>query len=97
MRNDIEDMKKNIRKILKKYGIVRAGIFGSFARGEQKKNSDIDILIEPPTDRKFSLLDLSGLKIELEEALNRKVDLVEYCVIRERIKSQILNDEVKLI
>jgi len=97
MKNDIRELKNKIRKILKKYGIVRAGLFGSFARGEQKKKSDIDILIEPPTDRKFSLLDLSGLKIELEETLKRKVDLVEYCVIRERIKSQILNDEVKLI
>ena len=97
MKNDIEDMKKKIRTILKKYGIVRAGIFGSYARGEQKKNSDVDILIEPPTDRKFSLLDLVGLEFELENILNKKVDLVSYKYIHPYLKEKILESEVNII
>lgn len=44
--NKIESIKKKIVPILKKHGVVRAGIFGSYARGEQNKNSDVDILIE---------------------------------------------------
>ena len=97
MKNDIEDMKKKIRKVLTKHGIVRAGIFGSYARGEQKKNSDVDILIEPPIDRKFSLLDLVGLEFELEKILNKKVDLLTYGGVNVYIKKDILNDELKLI
>ena len=94
---DIEKIKSKIVKILKKHGIVRAGIFGSYASGENKKNSDIDILIEVDKNRKFSLLDFVGLKLELEDVLKKKVDLVEYSVIKKRIRNQILNDEVKVI
>lgn len=43
---DINEIKNKIRKILKKNRVVRAGIFGSYARGEQKKKSDIDVLIQ---------------------------------------------------
>ena len=97
MKNDIEELKKKIRKVLTKHGIVRAGIFGSYARGEQKKNSDVDILIEPPIDRKFSLLDLVGLEFELEKILNKKVDLLTYGGVNVYIKRNILNDEMKII
>jgi hypothetical protein len=96
MNDEIKKMKPEIVKILKKNGVVRAGIFGSYARGEQKKGSDIDILIEIP-DMKFSLMDLIGLKLELEDLLGKKVDLVEYEVIKPRIKKGILEEEVKII
>jgi len=91
----IEQIKSKINRILKKYGVVRAGIFGSYARGEQKKDSDIDILIEPT--KNMSLLDLSGLKIELEEALGRKVDLVSYKYIHPYLKKRILESEMRII
>ena len=94
---DIEKIKSKIVKILRKHGIVRAGLFGSYARGENKKKSDVDILIEVDKNIKFSLLDFVGLKLELEDVLKKKVDLVEYSVIKERIRNQILNDEVKVI
>src|SRR3989338_10163695 len=70
----IEKIKPLIIKILKKEGIKKAGIFGSYARGEQKKNSDVDILVE----FNGSLLDLVGLEIELKKILKKKVDLVTY-------------------
>ena len=46
MNSRIEKLKPEIVKLLKKHKVVRAGIFGSYARGENKKGSDIDILIE---------------------------------------------------
>ena len=95
MKNDIEDMKKKIRKILKKCGIVRAGIFGSYARGEQKKNSDVDILIQPTKD--MSLLDFVHVKHELEDILGKKVDLVSYKYIHPYLKEKILESEVNII
>ena len=91
----IEKIKSKIIRILKKNNVVRAGIFGSYARGEEKKNSDIDILVE--INKKISLFDFAGIKIELEEKLGRKVDLVEYKMIKPRIKENILNSEVRII
>ena len=80
---------------MRKHRIKKAGLFGSYVRGEQKKNSDIDILIEPT--KNMSLLDLSGLKIELEKALSKKVDLVSYKYIHPYLKEKILRNEVSII
>ncbi|MFH1638408.1 MAG: nucleotidyltransferase domain-containing protein [Candidatus Woesearchaeota archaeon] len=76
--------KKKIRFILKSNGVVRAGIFGSYARGEQRKNSDVDILIQPPKGIGFGL---GGIKVELEETLKKKVHLVTYKYIHPRLNS----------
>lgn len=54
-----------------KYGIVRMGIFGSVARGEQTENSDVDICFEAPT-----LFTLARIKFDLEALLGSRVDLV---------------------
>jgi len=92
---NIGKIKPKIIKILKRYNIKKAGIFGSYVRGEQKKVSDIDILIEPA--RNMSLLDISGLKIELEKALDKKVDIISYKYIHPYLKDKILESEVKII
>ncbi len=81
--------------ILKKNGVVKAGIFGSYARGEEKKKSDIDFLIKI-TGRK-SLLDIVGLQLDLQERLRKKVDLIEYQEIHPSLKKQILNEEVRIL
>ncbi|KHO50976.1 MAG: hypothetical protein QT05_C0047G0025 [archaeon GW2011_AR13] len=52
----LDSIKLKIARILKNYGVVRAGIFGSYARGEQKKDSDIDILIELKEKNLVSLI-----------------------------------------
>ena len=92
---NIEEIKGKILPILKKYGVTRAGIFGSVVRGEARKDSDIDILVK--IESRMSLLDFAGLKLELEEALGRKVDLGEYSVIKPIIKEQILKEEVSIL
>ena len=92
----LDEIKKKIVKILKKNNVVRAGIFGSYARGEQKKNSDIDILVEI-NDKKMSLLGFIAIKHKIEDVLRKKVDLVEYKVIKPRIKQRILNEEIRII
>ncbi len=96
-KNGIQKFKPKIAKILKKYGIKKAGVFGSYARGDYKKTSDMDILIEIPKNLKFSLLDFVGLKYELEDAIGKKVDLVEYVMIRPELKKDILEEEVAII
>jgi len=92
---NIEQIKKKVLPILKKYGVKKAGIFGSVVRGEETEKSDIDILVE--IESRMSLLDFAGLKLELEEALGRKVDLGEYSAIKPIIKEQILSEEVAIL
>lgn len=92
---NIEEIKGKILPILKKYGVTRAGIFGSVVRGEAREESDIDILVE--IESRMSLLDFVGLKLELEEALGKPVDLGEYSEIKPIIKKQILEEEVPIL
>ena len=91
---DIRLIQKKIVPILKKNNVVRAGIFGSYARGENKKKSDIDILIQPP---KGMGLGFVGMKLELEEKLGKKVDLLTYKSIHPYLKKYILDDEIRII
>ncbi len=92
---DIEEIKRKILPILKKYGVTKAGIFGSVVRGEETRESDIDILVEINT--RMSLLDFVGLKLELEGALGMPVDLREYSAIKPIVKEQILSEEVAIL
>jgi hypothetical protein len=91
----IDEIKRKILSILKRYKVKRAGIFGSVVRGEENEESDIDILVE--IVGRMSLLDFAGLKLELEEALGQRVDLGEYSTIKPIIKEQILSEEVSIL
>ena len=91
----LRQIAKIVIPILKRNGVVKAGIFGSYARGKQKKSSDIDILIKQKG--KKSLLDLVHLQFQLEDKLGKKVDLLDYSAIHRYIKDGILNEEVKII
>jgi len=95
MNKELKKIQKKVVPLLKKYGVVRAGIFGSYARGEQKKGSDIDMLVK--TKKGTSLIDFIGIKHAAEEVLGKTVDMVEYTALKERIKNQILNDEVRIL
>jgi hypothetical protein len=71
---DIQQISSIITSILKAHGAEYVAIFGSAARGEAKKDSDIDILVRFSQD--ISLLDHIGFAQELEDILGRKVDLI---------------------
>ncbi|OGC82557.1 MAG: hypothetical protein A2W07_01940 [candidate division Zixibacteria bacterium RBG_16_43_9] len=91
----IEKYKKKILPVLKRYGVSRASLFGSMVTGEATKESDIDLLVELPRDA--SLLDLAGLKIELEELLKRKVDIVTYRSLHPLLKKKILTEQRSIL
>jgi len=91
---DLENIKQKVQPILKKYGIKKAGIFGSTARREAVVN-DIDLLVK--IEQKISLLDFIGIKQELEDELNMKVDLVEYDSLKPALKEDILKEEVPVL
>lgn len=86
-------MRKKIVPILKKHEVVKAGFFGSFARGE--KYNDIDILIKMKGRKSY--FDLVQLKFELEDNFKKKFDLVSYKYIYKPIKKQILREEIRII
>ncbi|MBI5474510.1 MAG: nucleotidyltransferase family protein [Ignavibacteriae bacterium] len=68
------DMRRVIVDFLKQHDARRISVFGSFARGEETEESDIDILVS--FNRDISFLDLVGLELELSDMLGKKVDLV---------------------
>ena len=92
---DIEKIGIKIVPFLKKSDVVKAGIFGSYSRGEQKKKSDVDILVEFKGEK--SLFDLIRLEIELKKILGKKIDLLTYRSIHPLLKKIILNEEVRII
>ncbi len=67
-------MRSHLQDLSARYGLVRLGIFGSAARDQMTATSDIDVIVEMPPD----LFQLIGLKQELEELLDRPVDIVRY-------------------
>lgn len=85
----LKDLEEMIRK---EYKAEIIGIFGSYARGEQKGSSDVDILV------KFfegaTLFDFVGIANFLEEKLNLKVDIVSERAIRQELREQILKQVV---
>ncbi|MBI2971445.1 MAG: nucleotidyltransferase family protein [Candidatus Aenigmarchaeota archaeon] len=85
---------QEIIPILKRNDVVRAGMFGSVVRGEATKSSDIDILIEFKGNK--SLLDLVGLKLDLEKKLNKKVDVLTYHSLHPLLRDTILKEEVRI-
>lgn len=95
MKSDIAQIKQKAIPVLKKEGVSRAAIFGSYVRGEAGEGSDIDILVEVPKDT--GLFTFVGLQHKLEEVLGRKVDLVEYSTIKPRLKPYILTNLVPIL
>jgi len=95
MNKRFEEIKDKIVPVLKRHDVVHAAIFGSFVRGEAKKRSDIDILVEFKGEK--SLLDLVALKLELEELLGRDVDVLTYNSIHPFIREIILKEQVTIL
>ena len=91
----IAQIKRKIMPILKRYGVIKAALFGSVVRGDERKDSDIDILVDIEKD--IGLLEFIGLKQDLEDALGRPVDLVEYGTIKPLLKDRILSEQVVLL
>lgn len=93
-RMEIESIIKELKPILsQKYFVDKIGYFGSFARNEQKKDSDIDILVSFRKPLGWEFFDLKEL---LEKELNLKVDLVSDKALKEQLRDAIL-DNVKYV
>ena len=81
--------------ILRRNDVKKASFFGSIVRGEMTDESDIDILVEFEGEK--SLLGISHLKNELEDAIDRRVDILTLKSLHPRLKDRILAEQVPII
>jgi len=87
-------LKEHESELREKYGIKEIGIFGSYMRGEQKKGSDIDILVEFYPDAEMDLITFVELEEHLSDLLGIQVDLVMKSALKPRIGKHILKEVV---
>jgi len=95
-RRTVIDTLREHQPELKARGAEALYLFGSVARDEASKNSDIDLFFERPADRPFTLFDLAGLRERLEILLKAKVDLMTRQAIHPRRRARIEADAVRV-
>jgi predicted nucleotidyltransferase len=92
---DLESMIAMMVPLLKEHGVTKAGIYGSRVRGDNREDSDLDVVVELP--EKASLLDLARLERKLEELLGIKVEIAEYGGLHPRLRDGILSEERRIL
>jgi len=87
----IKQIAEKAAPVFKKYGIEYAGLFGSYARGDEKEDSDVDILVRRGS-KSLSLFDFIGMKDEISDILDKNVDLVSEKAVIPYFKDHIFSD-----
>lgn len=95
MTKKLNNIKNRLIPILRQNNVIKASIFGSYARGEETKKSDIDMMIK--YKGKMSLLDLIGLEQELEEKTGIKFDITTYKSINHLIRDQVYKEHILIM
>lgn len=90
LKKNLNILNQQLYSLKREYGVRKMGIFGSFARGDQKRNSDIDILVE--FSKPIGLFKFINLENHLTKTLNRKVDLVTRNALKRAIKNDVLKE-----
>jgi len=93
IKNKLAELKPSLKEEFK---VTSIGVFGSYLRGEEKKGSDLDVLVEFEESAGLSLLDFIGLEHYLSGVLGVKVDLVERSALKPRIGKRILEEVVNV-
>jgi len=91
IRNRLKQSKDDLRN---RYGVVSLGVFGSYVRGEQKPDSDVDILVE--MDKPIGFFRFIELEEHLASILGVKVDLVTKKALKPAIGSEILREVIQI-
>lgn len=95
---DKDTIISSVKPIFEKYGVIRASLFGSFSTNSAHIKSDIDLLVElPQTKKGLDFVEYySDLKSELEDITKRKVDLVQYHLIKPALRKYIQSTEISI-
>jgi predicted nucleotidyltransferase len=88
----IRDIRKKLPVLRNRYKVREIGVFGSYLRGDQKKKSDVDILVD--FEKTVSLFEFLALEGELSKLTGKKVDLVMKTALKPQIGKRILNEVV---
>jgi len=88
------EQREEILKLATKHGARRVRVFGSVVRGENRPDSDVDFLVEMEPGR--TLLDLSGLVLDLQGLLGTSVDVVTEAGLRPRLRDRALSETIPL-
>ena len=91
----LEQLRSLLPDLRARYGVRSLGVFGSYVRGEQDSDSDLDLLVEFD-DRPLSLFEFVRLENEISDALNLKIDLVEKRALKPHIGQYILREVVAI-
>jgi predicted nucleotidyltransferase len=94
-RKKILALLKSHKRQLKKFGVRSISMFGSMARNEARKRSDVDLLVE--FERSIGLFEFARLKQYLEELIGRRVDLVTPEALRRELRESILREAIHAI
>jgi len=93
--NEIKEIvRRHQPELSRRYQIRVIGVFGSYARGEQQTESDVDLLVE--VEGPISLFELAGAQVYLSEILKLNVDLVPKEDVRPELKEHILSEAIYL-
>lgn len=86
--------KSNIAAMLKEHGVLSAYLFGSYVRNTQNPESDIDIMVQ--LEPSYTLFDVLGIRLDLEDSLGIKVDLIPEDSIIPELEGNIMQKRVRL-
>jgi hypothetical protein len=95
--DDVRRLLEPDRDALRARGVEALYVFGSVARGEADDASDVDILLDVAPDIRFSIIDLVGLQLDLQDRLGRPADLHLRDGIHYWIRDQVLADAVQVL
>ena len=89
--NDIRSIRRRMLPVFRRYHVRKAAVFGSYARGEARKTSDLDLLVDMKPIGLFGLVDFRDA---LSKRLGRSVDVVSYKALNPRIRDRVLREQV---
>lgn len=100
----IEQLQNLIRPVAEKYQIPAIYLFGSYARGTASETSDVDLLVDTTGTALKSLFSLGALYCDLEEVLQKRVDLITFNSLQQRtqmpseqdFRQTVMNERIKL-
>jgi predicted nucleotidyltransferase len=94
MNSELTQKREEIMGIASKYGIHNIRVFGSTARGDNRKESDIDLLVDIEEGR--DLFDLGAFSVDVEALLDKSIDVVTENALHQKIRKSVLKEAVPL-
>ena len=93
---EVQHLIPQIQQYMMTQPIERAYLFGSCSRGEEKPDSDIDLLVTYTDSDSLSLMDISRMMVQLTKGINRRVDMVEDACLKPFARKSVNRDKIMI-